>query len=127
MIVVFFIDFIENCYILCKSLNPWSGVAMLSRDEILSYLQKNRRHLTEQYHIKKIGIFGSFANNRYNKDSDIDIIVEFEENTDSLYEIKQELRALLQEQFNRDVDIAREKYLKPYIKHEILKEAVFVE
>lgn len=100
---------------------------MTTRNEILSYLQKNRRFLRDKFHIKKIGLFGSFANNRYDKDSDIDIIVEFEENTESLYEIKQELRSLLREKFNRDVDIAREKYLKPYIKHEILDEAIFVE
>lgn len=100
---------------------------MLTKNEILSYLQENRRLLREKFHIKKIGIFGSFANNRDNKNSDIDIIVEFEENTESIYEIKQELRDLLRNEFNRDVDIAREKYLKPYIKHEILDEAIFVE
>lgn len=40
----------------------------------------------------KIGVFGSIAREDQTEDSDIDIIVEFKENTKDLYELKQNLK-----------------------------------
>ncbi|MBE9592159.1 MAG: nucleotidyltransferase domain-containing protein, partial [Proteobacteria bacterium] len=73
------------------------------------------------------GLFGSFVHNEQKEDSDIDIIIELEDNTHGIYELKEELRVFFGEQFQRDVDIAREKYLKSYVKAQINNEAVYVE
>ncbi|WP_024787074.1 MULTISPECIES: nucleotidyltransferase family protein [unclassified Lebetimonas] len=53
--------------------------AELSKEYILRKLDKIKPVLRKKYSVKKIGIFGSFANENFRKDSDIDFYVEFEE------------------------------------------------
>ncbi len=101
-------------------------IAMIDRDNIILYIKNNKETLTRKYHLSKIGFFGSFARNDINEDSDIDIIVEFDNNTDNIYEIKNQLADLFKNEFHRNIDIAREKYLKPRIKEHILKETMYV-
>ena len=100
---------------------------MLTKDKIINYITDNRDILSNEYHINKIGLFGSFVNGDANNNSDIDIIVEFDENTDDIFDIKLKLSELFKKKFNRNVDIAREKYLKSRVKDRILKEVIYVE
>jgi len=37
-----------------------------------------------------------------------------------------ELKEYLKSNFNRDVDICREKFLKPYVKEHLMKEVIYV-
>jgi len=69
---------------------------------IISYLS--------QYGPEKIGIFGSFARQEENADSDIDILVRFKETISllDLVRIHRELSALL----GKKVDVVTEKALK---------------
>lgn len=97
----------------------------LKNAEIVSFIKENKSYLCKKYHLIKIGVFGSFARNEQDINSDIDLIIEFENNTDNIFEIKNELRQYFKDHFKRDVDIAREKYLKPRIKKEIAKETVY--
>jgi uncharacterized protein len=50
-----------------------------SKDTVIACLQQNFAHLKEQYHIKKIGLFGSFATETATETSDVDLVVEFEQ------------------------------------------------
>jgi predicted nucleotidyltransferase len=95
-------------------------------NQIMSYLQTNKDRLKREYHLTKIGIFGSVARNDHNLNSDIDLIVEFEENTPDLYSIKQNLRTEIRNKFKRPVDICREKYLNPFFKKRVISEARYV-
>ncbi len=99
---------------------------MNSKNEIIHFLQKNKNYLTNVYHIKKIGLFGSFARDEQTKESDVDLLVEFEDGVKDIYDTKQALSLFLSSAFKRSVDIAREKYLKPYAKDFILKDAIYV-
>ena len=94
-------------------------------NKILKYLKLNKERYKNEFHIIKIGIFGSFARNEQNEESDIDIIIEFEENTSNLTKIKQQLKSEIRAQFNRSVDICREKYIKPIFKTQILSEVKY--
>ena len=73
----------------------------------------------------KIGIFGSIARGEQNEKSDIDLIVEFKDNTPDLYTIKQQLKNEIQSKFNLPVDICREKYIKSIFKNQILTEVKY--
>jgi len=99
---------------------------MVSSEKILTYLTSNKQRLKNEYHLIKIGIFGSFARGESNDQSDIDIIVEFEDNTPDLYTLKQRLRNEIQSRFNLRVDICREKYIKPIFREQILSEVKYV-
>lgn len=85
---------------------------MIGKEDILLFVRQNRHYLKELFYIKRVGLFGSFVHNEQTEDSDIDIIIELEDNTPAIYELKEELKAFFGDQFQRDVDIAREKNLK---------------
>ena len=51
---------------------------MLTKEKITDILSEKSEYLAEVYGVKKIGLFGSYANGTYTEASDIDIIVEFE-------------------------------------------------
>lgn len=99
---------------------------MLNTDEVLGFLRNHRQTLKSDFRIVKLGLIGSFARGEQTEDSDIDLLVEFEPDTDDLFGKKMRLKDLLKVSFNREVDICREKYIKPYIKSSLLKEAIYV-
>lgn len=88
----------------------------MTREEI----QNTIKNYLEQYPISRIGIFGSFARNEDRPDSDIDILVTFEEPISlfALVRIHRELSELL----NRKVDVVSEKYLHPRLKGAVQKD-----
>ncbi|PIP75449.1 hypothetical protein COU24_00875 [Candidatus Kuenenbacteria bacterium CG10_big_fil_rev_8_21_14_0_10_39_14] len=99
---------------------------MLEQEEILNFLKQNKKNFRENYRITKLGLFGSFLSGNNTENSDIDILIELEDGTQNIYELKSRLRQFIRDNLNRDVDLAREKYLKPYIKGKILKEVYYV-
>ncbi len=99
---------------------------MLTQKEIIHFLKEKKEELFLKYHIVKLGLFGSFARNQENENSDIDLIVEFQPNTENLSEKKAMIKSLVERQFNRKVDLCREKYIKPYFKSFILESVIYV-
>jgi len=51
----------------------------LTRDTILHRLRENYPELSAQFGVRRIGLFGSFANETANEASDVDLIVDFEQ------------------------------------------------
>lgn len=100
---------------------------MKTKSDILEFLSRNRKYFRDRFHIVKIGLFGSFSRNEQHATSDIDLVVEFEENTPNLYRLKQEMKEFIKHEIGLDVDLAREKYIKPRYKESILKDTHYVE
>lgn len=99
---------------------------MLNRKSILEFLRDNKDYLQKHFHLTKIGVFGSFAKEKQTSESDVDILIEMEEGTKNIFDLKWELREYLKQQFKREVDICSEKYIKPYAKSYILKDAIYI-
>ena len=99
---------------------------MLNREDILNFLGEQKTSFRNEFQIVKLGLFGSFALNNQSEDSDIDLLVEFAPNTEDLTNKKEGIRSILKRKFNREVDICREKYIKPYFKDQILNSAIYV-
>lgn len=79
--------------------------------------------LAEKYKIRKIGIFGSFADGTFSDTSDIDILVEFDETPGwSFFQLNRELESV----FHRNVDLITHDALKSIIKENILSRVLFV-
>ena len=97
----------------------------MNKKTIISYLKEHKQEFEDQFGITKIGLFGSYARGEETKYSDIDIIIELKKNTMDIHEKKNLLKHTIESFFHKKVDIAREKYLRPLIKEEILKEATF--
>ncbi len=99
---------------------------MSLKADIINYLLSNKNRYKKEYRLTKIGIFGSIARDDFSENSDIDLMVEFEDNANDLYSIKETLRNEISEHFNRKVDICREKYIKSIFKTQILSETLYV-
>ncbi len=98
---------------------------MLSSNEIILFLKKNKSYLKKHFYCTEIGLFGSFARNEQTEESDIDILVVFDQNTPNLYEVELKLKEYLKKRFNRKVDICSKKWIKPIFKPLVLKDAIY--
>ena len=90
-----------------------------------TFLEKNKGVLSKKFGVKKTGIFGSFARGEEKRGSDMDILVEFEEGSET-FKNYMNLKFFLEDRFSRKVDIVIINDIKPLIKEEILREAVYV-
>ncbi|MCF6173511.1 MAG: nucleotidyltransferase family protein [Campylobacteraceae bacterium] len=99
---------------------------MNTKKEILDFLKQNQKLLLETYHITRIGLFGSFAREEQKESSDVDILIDIQDGTKNIHDLKLSLKKYLSNAFGRNVDLAREKYLKPYAKKHILKDILYV-
>ena len=95
-------------------------------EEIKSILAEHKEELKGKYKIREMGIFGSFVRGEQRKKSDIDILVEFdEENIPDLLKFI-EMERYLEKMLNRKVDLVREGGIRPELKTIILKEVIYL-
>ena len=97
---------------------------MKSRDEVLQILTNQKSSLLETYQITRLGIFGSYARNQQTDESDIDILVDYE-NAPTLYKLI-ELRDYLSELFLVKVDVVTKNGLKARIRERVLAEVIYL-
>lgn len=96
---------------------------MITRSEILLRLKELKPTLRKDYAVKEIGLFGSFSDNTFNEESDIDIIVEFERPIGWKFF---SLELYLESIFNRKIDLVTKNALKEQIKDSILSKVSYV-
>jgi predicted nucleotidyltransferase len=77
--------------------------------------------LCEDYGVRRLGIFGSWARGEQRPDSDVDLIVEFAKPAGFVELLR--LERLLAEIFDRPVDLTTEPGLDPYIRDSVVSSA----
>lgn len=87
-------------------------------------LKKIEPLLRERFKVKRIGIFGSFLRGKEKRGSDLDILVEFEEEP-GFFEFL-ELEEYLSKILKVKVDLVMKDALKPLIGKHILEEVVYL-
>ena len=97
-----------------------------SKENILQVLAENRTAIKE-YGVSKIELFGSYVRNEQDKNSDIDLAVEFIKDKKT-YKNYIRLIYYLQDLFQTDIDLITLKSLPENrnFSKEILKETVYV-
>ncbi|MBI3397019.1 nucleotidyltransferase family protein [Candidatus Woesebacteria bacterium] len=75
--------------------------------------------------IVKVGLFGSFSRGEQNKESDIDLLVEFDKNKKN-YQNYMNFVKLAENLFGRKVEVVTPESLSPYIAPYIKKEVKYV-
>jgi len=98
---------------------------MKNIEEIKKIIRKEKTTLIEKHKIKEIGIFGSYVRGEQNDNSDIDILISFEEFPGLVEFIDIENR--LSEQLGIKVDLVTKSGLKPESGRHILREAVWLD
>ena len=96
---------------------------MITRNDILSKLKELKPTLNKDYSVKEIGLFGSFSDNTFSEDSDIDIIVELEKPIGWKFFT---LEIFLENTFGRKIDLVTKNALKDQIKDSILSQVKYV-
>ncbi|MFY1110846.1 MAG: nucleotidyltransferase family protein [Methanosarcinaceae archaeon] len=92
--------------------------------DAISTLKEHEKLIRQKFGVKRIGIFGSFARGEEREDSDLDVLVEFEEGQKT-FDNYMDLQFYLEDLFGREVDLVTEKALKRQLKDVIMKEVVY--
>jgi predicted nucleotidyltransferase len=96
---------------------------MITQREILNKLIDLKPILSRDYSVKRIGLFGSFSDDSYSEDSDIDLLVEFEKPIGWKYF---SLEIYLENIFGRKIDLVTKNALKEQIKDRILNQVKYI-
>jgi predicted nucleotidyltransferase len=97
-----------------------------SIEEVKNILKEHKEEVSRKYKVSEIGIFGSFVRGDQKKRSDLDILVEFdEENIPSLLKLI-EMERYLQRLLRKKVDLVMKSSIRPELKDIILKEVVYI-
>ncbi|MCK4395459.1 nucleotidyltransferase family protein [candidate division WOR-3 bacterium] len=93
---------------------------MKTKEEILKVLHNLKENLKIKYKIKEIGVFGSVMRGEQKGTSDIDILVEFEDDADLLDLVG--IAQFLEEKLQQKVDVVSKRALREEIKETVLQE-----
>jgi len=97
---------------------------MTNKEHILSEMKQQKSKL-QNLGIVRIGLFGSYVREEQSKNSDIDILIEFEpekENFDNYMSVYDMLENMFR---SEKVEIVTKNGLSPYIGPQILKEVIY--
>lgn len=91
--------------------------------EIENKLKSVKPYLKDEFGIKKIGYFGSFAKGDYHNDSDLDVLVTFNRKIGWKYF---DLQDYLESAIGRKVDLVTERSLRKQWKQAILQQVKYI-
>lgn len=95
-------------------------------EEIEKILEVHKEELRRRYGIKELVIFGSYVRGEERKDSDLDLLAEFEERAKigllEFIKVESQLSDLL----GVKVELVEKSALKPRIGRRILKEVIYL-
>jgi len=96
----------------------------MKKNDILQILRQFKESNAHRYKIVRLGLFGSGARDRLDKESDIDVVVVLSEvDAFNFLGIKQDL----EEKFRCSVDVVRYRdKMNPFLRKRIDREAVYV-
>jgi uncharacterized protein len=100
------------------------NVLLTSREDVLAILKTFKDLRADEYALRSLGVFGSFARGEATEQSDVDVV--FETDVPNLFRtarMRQELETLLA----RHVDVIRLRpNMNPHMRERILREARYV-
>ena len=97
---------------------------MKEKAEIMEKLQDMMAELRTEYHVRKIGIFGSYSRGRQTDTSDLDLVVEFERPIGMMAFVH--LRNLIADRLGIQIDLVTPDGLHPLIRDRVMHEVVYV-
>lgn len=97
-----------------------------NREQVLWHLKRQTRVLQSRYGVTALSLFGSVGRGESKRESDVDLLVEFEPGRPAGMLEFVELKSWLESVLNRPVDLVTPANIKPRIRDRILKEAIRV-
>jgi len=96
-----------------------------SLEEIKEVIERHRTELKSQFHVEKIGVFGSYARGDQKKRSDIDFLVMFDEPVS--YLDLGGLKIFMEEITGLESHMVPSYNLRPAFRDNVLKEVKYIE
>ncbi|NVO11988.1 MAG: nucleotidyltransferase family protein [Bacteroidales bacterium] len=96
---------------------------MITGNDILEKLRELKPILRKEYSVKEIGLFGSFSDNTFSEQSDIDILIELERPIGWKFFT---LEMFLESTFGRKIDLVTKNALKEQLRDRILNQVKYV-
>ncbi len=96
---------------------------MRTKEEILKMLKTELPNLRNEYGVDTLALFGSYARDEQNEDSDLDMLVEFLEPVDFFEFMRLEFH--LTDLLNIKVDLVTPDALRPIMRDDILESALY--
>jgi predicted nucleotidyltransferase len=93
-------------------------------DQIMEQLRSLNSILAQAYKARIKGVFGSYARGEQHAESDVDILVEFQEGA-TLFDLVN-LQYFLEAQLARKVDVVSERAVRPEIKSSVYNDLILV-
>ena len=90
---------------------------------ILDFLRTNKKKLSAEYGLTKIGLFGSYAKNTFHEESDIDIVIESEKHD---FFLRDDLKEHLESAFNKRVDVGYLDSIRKFYRDKIERDILYV-
>lgn len=96
----------------------------MKKDEIINYILEHKAEFIENFGVRKIGVFGSYARGENYEGSDVDIVVDLEK-PDMFYLIG--IKQSIEEALGVKVDVIRlRNRMNQFLKKRIERDAVYV-
>lgn len=95
----------------------------MTKEYILNFLKINKQLLNEKYSVTQIGLFGSYATDMANENSDIDLAIV---STKKDFFLREDLREFLESNFHLKVDVGYLDNFREYYKEKIEKDLIYV-
>ena len=94
----------------------------MNRDEVLDVLRTHKSALAQRFGVSELTLFGSFARDQAKDDSDIDILVSYDEPATSkaYFGVQFYLEDLLGRQVDLVTDKALREEFRPYVEREAI-------
>ena len=93
------------------------------KSQILKLLLELKPELSSRFYVSELGVFGSLAKGGFDGESDVDILVEFDQPAGWLFF---DLKFFLEEKLGREVDLVTKRSIRPQWQKEILESTVYV-
>lgn len=92
-------------------------------EQILRFLRDQQLEIKQRYKAEVKGLLGSVARGEAQRESDLDLLVDFDEEAD-LFDCVG-LSQFLEERLNRKIDLVPRRALREEIRKKVLEEAIY--
>jgi hypothetical protein len=101
------------------------NLKVLNINEVKEKIKKQKEYLMNNFYVKNIGVFGSYARGEQNSYSDIDLVVHFFTDKKIGFKIVS-LKDYLEDVLNKSVDLINYDSMSEKIKKNVEKEVIYL-
>ena len=96
----------------------------MNKQTVLHSIEQSMGDIRERFPVKKLAIFGSFARGQGAAQSDLDVLVVFQQK--ATFDLFMDLKFYLEELLGIKVDLVTDKALRPQVRQAVEKELIDV-